>query len=69
MQDSNSLTSRTMTTLRVTVISFRLIHYKAEPKDNEQQDYATSATIPLSNNYERRSGRDRHDGINARGGK
>jgi hypothetical protein len=51
----------TMTTLRVTVISFKLIHYKAEPEDNEQQDYRTSGTIPLSNNHERRSGHDRHD--------
>ena len=43
-----------MTTLRVTVISFKLIHYKAEPQDNKQtnkqtnkQDYTTSSTIPL----------------------
>jgi hypothetical protein len=41
-----------MTTLRVTVLSFTLIHYKAEPEDNEQQDYTTSGTIPLSNNRE-----------------
>jgi len=58
-----------MTTLRATVISFKLIHYKAEPEDNEQQDYRTSGTIPLSNNHERRSGHGRHDGIKARGGK